>query len=157
MRMIRRIGVRPMRNRPPHRHGQGEGPEAVAHPDGARAEAVVADAGDGDRHQRARVNQAMRSSICEQVVEFATTQEKVCYACMTTDSLTVDHVWPPFSHIVSGYISQFGDPVIVEDAGSGFKFADPDEEQRWQDYHAVEAKLGMLCQTCNRKKGTKRP
>lgn len=112
---------------------------------------------DLDRHQRARVNQAMRSSICEQVVEFATTQEKVCYACMTTDSLTVDHVWPPFSHIVSGYISQFGDPAIVEDAGSGFKFADPDEERRWQDYHAVEAKLGMLCQTCNRKKGTKRP
>jgi 5-methylcytosine-specific restriction endonuclease McrA len=110
---------------------------------------------DMDRHMRARVGQAMRSAIAEQIVEFAVMAEKACGECATTESLTVDHIWPPFSQIASAYIRDFGAPKIEEDNGSGFKFADESDERRWQDCHMANAKLGILCRSCNSKKGVR--
>lgn len=107
------------------------------------------------RHMRARLTQAMRTAIGEQIVEFAVNAEKCCDSCATTESLTVDHVWPPFLHIMDGYLNDFGAPQIEEDQGSGFKFIDDFEERRWQDYHQNAAKLGILCRSCNSKKGAR--
>lgn len=110
---------------------------------------------DVERHIRARLTQAMRSAIAEQIVEFTVNADKSCESCATTESLTVDHVWPPFSHIMDAYINDFGVPQIEEDNGSGFRFTDDFEERRWQDYHHNLAKLGILCRSCNSKKGAR--
>lgn len=110
---------------------------------------------DFDRHMQARLNQAMRTSIAEQIIQFAVMEEKACAACATTESLTVDHVWPPFSQIASDYMRDFGVPKIEEDNGSGFRFTEEDEEKQWQEYHAAHAKLGILCRSCNSRKGAR--
>lgn len=111
---------------------------------------------DIEKHVRSRINQAMRSAVGEQIIEFAVTAEKACSRCATTEALTVDHVWPPFSQIVDEYIRDFGAPKIEEDSGSGFKFTHEYDERRWQDYHQSVAKLGILCRSCNSKKGVRR-
>jgi 5-methylcytosine-specific restriction endonuclease McrA len=111
---------------------------------------------DIDRHMKARLTQAMRASVAEQIIDYAVNAEKCCDSCATTESLTVDHVWPPFSHLMSSYIDVNGVPKIEEDNGSGFKFSEYAEEKRWRDYHQSAAKLGILCRSCNSKKGVKR-
>jgi hypothetical protein len=107
------------------------------------------------RHMKASITQSMRESIREQMVEFAVNSDKACERCATTESLTVDHIWPPFSEIMHSYINEFGSPNIDHDNGSGFKFTDDFEERRWQDYHQSMAKLGILCRSCNSKKGAR--
>jgi 5-methylcytosine-specific restriction endonuclease McrA len=108
------------------------------------------------RHAQTRISQAMRTAVNEQITSFlAMHQRKECEACSSTKSLAVDHVWPPFSHIMNGYIEQFGEPETIEDRGSGFKFSSKLEEHQWQNYHQTTAKLAILCRSCNSKKGTK--
>lgn len=107
------------------------------------------------QHIRVRYNQVMRDAIREQMVEFSKTAEKACGACATTEFLTVDHVWPTFSRLASEYLSEVGALQIEEHEGSGFKFSNKEDERRWQDFHMVRAKLGILCRSCNSKKGVR--
>jgi 5-methylcytosine-specific restriction endonuclease McrA len=110
---------------------------------------------DIESHERARITQAMRDAVRLQVSDFLESADKSCEVCATTDSLTVDHVWPPFSKIMDGYINEFGKPEVVENNGSGFKFANKFEEFCWQDFHQSKAKLAILCRSCNSKKGAR--
>jgi 5-methylcytosine-specific restriction endonuclease McrA len=110
---------------------------------------------DVDRYERYNANQAMRDAVRPQIVKFLDGAEKACAACASTDSLTVDHVWPPFLQISADYVAQFGLPQLEENTGSGFKFANQDDEKRWQDCHQEKANLGILCRSCNSKKGAR--
>jgi 5-methylcytosine-specific restriction endonuclease McrA len=110
---------------------------------------------DLERHQRAQLFQAMREAIRPQIVHYLEGAEKACEACATTESLTVDHAWPPFLHIAMGYINDHGRPNLEPDNGSGFKFASSEAERHWRDYHERNAKLAILCRSCNSRKGAR--
>lgn len=110
---------------------------------------------DSERHSKSRLSQAMRAAVNDQIVAFAAGAEKACQLCATTETLTVDHVWPPFSQIANEFINDFGTPDVEEDNGSGFKISDNIDLSRWQDYHLAWARLGILCRSCNSKKGAR--
>jgi 5-methylcytosine-specific restriction endonuclease McrA len=110
---------------------------------------------DLERHHRAQLYQAMREVIRPQIEGFFERAEKACEVCVTTEALTVDHAWPPFLHLVMGYINDHGVPQIEPDNGSGFKFSHWRAERRWDDYHHQNAKLAILCRSCNSRKGAR--
>lgn len=108
-----------------------------------------------DQHRQAQLTQAFRDAVKYQVDEFMANADLVCSECYATDHLTVDHVSPPFSKIMHGYVSEYGEPEIVQRNGSGFVFSSLLDEDVWRNYHLERAALGILCRSCNSRKGAR--
>ncbi len=99
---------------------------------------------------------AMRVAIEPQIIRFRNISEYICQTetCKSTDDLEVDHEIH-FEKLYDDFMAQYnGNIPSVFDENVGhlkcFKKEDREFETKWYNYHEKNAKLRMLCKTCNR-------
>ena len=99
-----------------------------------------------DRHN---LLSAMR--VASKCGTFQSVSPSICLHCGRVDRLTVDHRSVPFSRIADLFISEHGEPEIVN-VNFGWQLVDPN---RFLDHHDRLADYQVLCISCNAKKGVK--
>lgn len=97
---------------------------------------------------------AMRLAVSPCLREYRDAVDPACNHCGSADYPTVDHVWPPFDHIMQEFIDTCG-PVELknEQNGIGHVIADINVEADWVAFHASRASYQILCRSCNASKG----
>lgn len=101
----------------------------------------------------------MRFLVRDDLTDFMSSVEpKECANCSTTDTLTVDHVSPPFSAIADEFIAERGLPTVVDNPCANMitkRFDDEGMEADWIHFHAERAVYQILCRSCNASKGNR--
>lgn len=104
------------------------------------------------------LNRALRHTIVCDILKFKDDNELKCKLCDSTTSTEyhVDHVYP-FCHLVDDYCLNKKIPKSFDDVSRlsfeiKFKKDDFIFEKEWLEYHRTNAKLQILCKTCNLKK-----
>jgi len=108
--------------------------------------------------ERNKFKCAMRVAIDEQIKLFRSTHNNECAICKTTsaDEYHVDHE-NHFEEILYNYLKTTtkDTPTIFQNASNNMKMFMPDNkdyEDEWKLFHEANAKLRMLCSTCNLKR-----
>ena len=103
---------------------------------------------------------AMRYSIRKQILRFKNKSEMICNICNNTScDFHIDHI-NPFSLICSQFLkdklykpTQFID--CKKTNNPKFKKEDIEFKREWKQFHKQNAKLQVLCSSCNLKKSNK--
>ena len=97
---------------------------------------------------------AMRQAIKEQILDFKHSSVLVCEICSSTDKIHVDHQEPTFKELVKEFLE--ANPNQPKDFNECpntnmaiFKLEDKEFSMAWQKFHAINAKLRILCSKCN--------
>lgn len=101
---------------------------------------------------------AMRLAVMDQTQEYKQTFE-MGYFCENCDVVInekhmahVDHI-KPFKTLATNFIKDNEPPKEFDECGRSFaakfKNGDKEFENKWKDYHRLEAKLRLLCAKCN--------
>jgi hypothetical protein len=72
-----------------------------------------------------------------------------CRKDLTRAAVHVHHTNPRFRDILAGFVTEHGNPVIVNGTGFGDDFADPLKKMLWVIYHDRRAVCVILCASCN--------
>lgn len=105
---------------------------------------------------------AMRSSIDDQIYKLKKNKNKYCEKCGETTNLHIDHndeVNSSFDELALNFINLIKDkklkvPDEFKDKNDGTNRREFTEKNiyfknKWKEYHQKNAKLRILCQTCN--------
>lgn len=99
------------------------------------------------------LNQCLRKSINYQIEEFKKiTKDKSCSLCKNIDKYHVDHIIK-FRDLAKDFLKENKIiPDMIDDniiGGKKFKYDDDEFNIKWKEYHKNNAKLRILCETCN--------
>lgn len=101
----------------------------------------------------------MREAISDDIIEFRNTSVQECVYCLKQQvDFHVDHDFPPFRTLKANFLSKFSKNLPTEfdecEKYSLKKFRKADKlfADEWKEYHKINAKLQILCASCNLKK-----
>lgn len=110
-----------------------------------------------------KLTQALRNSIYPQILDFKNSCKSLaCVICGSYTDPHIDHCKPQFIELKNYFISNIKEKIPTEFDNNTFNgkiFRKEDElfEKKWNEYHAKNATLRVLCKKCNlsRKKAKK--
>lgn len=109
-----------------------------------------------ESRRRGKLLFALRRSIQADLNDFRCAQaDQCCARCGSPDTLTTDHVAPPFIRIALDFIASHPDIPLTKVQGDGDRIAFVDVEAEWIAFHASRAVYQLLCRSCNSAKGQK--
>lgn len=101
---------------------------------------------------------AMRVAIDEQISKYRSEHTNICAICKREDicDYHVDHEIH-FEQLLYDFLEKIKMPIpstfrTIEDNRRAFREEDNDFEKAWQEFHLKNAKLRILCATCNLKR-----
>ena len=108
-----------------------------------------------------KLNTALRNAIRDQIIAYKNlTNDLKCVYCGSVENCEIDHIIPFsilcyrfFDTIDKSQIPTKFYKDIQRSCSLFFLEKDIDFENRWKEYHQLNATFQVLCKTCNRKKG----